>query len=120
MTYPNELGSAPPPADGLTDNVAGGIAYLTIIPAILFLFLAPYNRRSFVRFHCFQCLFLFLILFVSQVLHIFPILGSIVVLAIHLIVAILWLIAIIQAFAGKKFLIPIIGPLAEQAAGASA
>ncbi len=42
---------------GLTDNVAGALAYVTIIPAIAFLVLEPYNRKRFIRFHCFQCIF---------------------------------------------------------------
>jgi hypothetical protein len=45
------------PAAGLADNVAGALAYVTIIPAILFLVLEPFNKKRFVRFHSFQCLF---------------------------------------------------------------
>ncbi len=49
-------GAAPAPAmapaaGGLTDNVAGMLAYITIIPAILFLVMEPYNRNRFIRFH---------------------------------------------------------------------
>ena len=39
---------------GLADNVAGMLAYFTIIPAIIFLVLEPYNRSRFVRFHAWQ------------------------------------------------------------------
>ena len=50
----------PPPAaavnDGLSDTAAGALAYITIVPAILFLVLAPYNQKPFVKFHAFQCL----------------------------------------------------------------
>src|ERR1700753_4187142 len=42
---------------GMTDNVAGMLAYVTIIPAIIFLVTAPYNKSRFVRFRSFQCLF---------------------------------------------------------------
>src|SRR3974390_425166 len=45
------------PAQGMTDNVAGMLAYFTIIPAIIFLVMEPYNRNRFIRFHSFQCLF---------------------------------------------------------------
>src|SRR5579863_2424999 len=54
---------APPPAaaantgSGLTSNTAGALAYVTIIPAILFLVMEPYNKDRFIRFHAFQCLF---------------------------------------------------------------
>src|SRR5271157_1553783 len=49
--------SAQAAAGGLTDNVAGMLAYFTIIPAIVFLVLKPYNRSRFIRFHSFQCIF---------------------------------------------------------------
>src|ERR1700726_518977 len=35
---------------GLTQTVAGALAYVTIIPAILFLVIEPYNKDRFVRF----------------------------------------------------------------------
>ncbi len=44
-------------AGGLTDNVAGMLAYVTIIPAIIFLVTEPYNKSRFVRFHSFQSIF---------------------------------------------------------------
>ena len=43
---------------GMADNVAGMMAYITIIPAIIFLVTEPYNKNRFVRFHSFQNLFL--------------------------------------------------------------
>ena len=50
----------PPQAaqSGLSDNAAGAIAYITIIPAIIFLLVEPYNKSSFVRFHAWQSIFL--------------------------------------------------------------
>ena len=50
-------GAIAPAAAGLTDNVAGALAYVTIIPAIVFLVLEPFNRKRFVRFHAFQSIF---------------------------------------------------------------
>src|ERR1043165_2409473 len=50
--------AAAAPAQGMTDNVAGMLAYITIIPAIIFLVVAPYNRNRFIRFHAWQCIFL--------------------------------------------------------------
>ena len=43
---------------GLSDNSAGALAYLTVIPAIIFLIVEPYNKNSFVRFNSWQCIFL--------------------------------------------------------------
>ena len=57
---------------GLSDNAAGGLAYVTIIPAIIFLAIAPYNRSSFVRFHAWQSIFLTIFYIVIDVaLHVF-------------------------------------------------
>jgi len=42
---------------GMADNVAGMLAYVTIIPSIIFLVMEPYNKNRFVRFHSFQNLF---------------------------------------------------------------
>src|SRR5262249_42594022 len=57
--------AAPAASDGgLSDNVAGALAYFTIIPAILFLLIDPFKTRRFVRFHSFQCLFLSAAMFV--------------------------------------------------------
>ncbi len=33
------------------------LAYVTIIPAIIFLVLEPYNKNRFIRFHSFQSIF---------------------------------------------------------------
>ena len=84
---------------GMTDNVAGMLAYVTIIPAILFLVIEPYNKNRFVRFHAFQNIFLhvaavvawiaFIIL--SAVLAFIPILG-------HLVALLLWLTTFCRTF----------------------
>src|SRR5213082_1956486 len=42
---------------GLSETAAGVIAYITIIPAIIFLVMDPYNRSSFIRFHAWQSIF---------------------------------------------------------------
>ena len=42
---------------GLSDNAASGLAYITIIPAIIFLVVAPYNQKPEIRFHCWQSIF---------------------------------------------------------------
>ena len=51
----------------MTDNVAGMLAYVTIIPAIIFLVMEPYNKNRFVRFHSFQCLFFAVALIVLHI-----------------------------------------------------
>jgi uncharacterized membrane protein len=111
-------------ASGLADNVAGMLAYVTIIPAIIFLVLEPYNRRRFVRFHAWQCIFFnvaWWILWIGLriVVHI-PFLGFLTLLIWPLVGLgglIIWIILLLKANQGQMFKLPVIGALAEQQAG---
>lgn len=111
-------------APGLSDDAASGLAYLTFIPAIIFLVVAPYNTNPKIKFHAWQSIFLAgLWVAIWVVLTFVGFLPVIRYLDIFLFPLawlgffILWLITIIQAFQGKKFVIPVIGPLAEKQAG---
>jgi uncharacterized membrane protein len=111
-------------ASGLTDNVAGMLAYVTFIPAIIFLVTAPYNKSRFIRFHSFQSIFLFVAVVVIQialsVLTIVPFL-IFVTAPLHLLVAlgalIVWIIVLMKANQGQMYKLPVIGDLAEKQAG---
>ena len=110
---------------GLEDNVAGALAYVTIIPSIVFLVLEPYNRRRFVRFHSFQCIFfaiawMILSIGLSIVAHI-PFLGWMTLLIwplVSLVGFVVWLILLLKAYQGQMFKLPVIGDMAERQAGA--
>src|ERR1700693_5540103 len=86
-------------ASGLTDNVAGMLAYVTIIPAIIFLVVEPYNKSRFVRFHAFQSIFLAVamvaISIALTVLSFIPVLG-LMLLPLHFLIwlgfFVLWII----------------------------
>ena len=114
-----------PAAAGLPDNVAGALAYVTIIPAILFLVLEPFNKKRFVRFHAFQCIFFAIawtVLWIGLAFigHI-PFLGWATVLLwplVSLAGFVIWLILVIKAYQGQMFKLPVIGDMAEQQAGA--
>ncbi|MGB9198816.1 MAG: DUF4870 domain-containing protein [Terriglobales bacterium] len=110
---------------GLDDNVAGALAYVTIIPAIVFLVMEPYNHKKFIRFHAFQCLFFavaWTVLWIglSIVAHI-PFLGWMTILIwplVSLVGFIIWLILVLKAYQGQMFKLPVIGDMAEKQAGA--
>ena len=112
------------PQTGLSDDAASGLAYITFIPAIIFLATAPYNQKRLIRFHSWQSIFLTIAWFVVVVgLHIIsmvPFLGLIVI-PIRMLVGlgffILWLIVVIKTFNGQMFKIPVIGDFAEKQAG---
>ena len=101
---------------GLSENTAGALAYVTIIPSIIFLVMEPYNRSSFIKFHAWQNIFLFLVLFVASFINIIPILGQLVFLVVGLAAFVFWIIAILQASKGAKYKIPVIGNFAEKQA----
>ena len=116
---------APPVAasSGLTDNSAAALAYVTIIPAILFLILEPYNRIPLVRFHSFQSIGLGISWFVVWVcvsivhwlLRPIPLAFVLFILLDFVIVVgffVLWLIVILKANTGEWYKLPIIGDFA--------
>lgn len=112
------------PQTGISDSAACGLAYLTFIPAIIFLVVAPYNTNPNVKFHAWQSIFLaaawFAIWIVLVILGFIPFLNLVDIVLIPLVwigFLILWLIVMIQAFQGKRFTIPVIGPLAAKQAG---
>jgi uncharacterized membrane protein len=116
--YPTPpLGYAPVGAQGLSDNAAGAIAYITIIPAIIFLLLAPYSQKPFVRFHAVQELGLFVTMIVLQVIAIIPLLGWVVYIVGAIACAVMWVIAIYKASQGSAFKVPVIGDVALQISG---
>src|SRR5581483_11853418 len=111
---------APPPAagQGLSSNAAAAISYITFIPAVIFLVVAPYNRDRFVRFHAWQCIALTVVAVVIGI--VFAMLGIIgfhvmfwMLFLIHrlidLVIFIFWLIALIKASQGQWYKIPIVG-----------
>ena len=119
------VATAVPSTGGMTDNVAGLLAYITIIPAIIFLVMEPYNKNRFIRFHSFQCLFFAAALFILHIgLSIFgfvPFL-ALLTLPLHLLVSlggfIIWIILLIKANQGLMYKLPVIGDMAEKQANA--
>jgi uncharacterized membrane protein len=102
---------------GLSETAAGAIAYITIIPAIIFLAMEPYNRSSFVRFHAWQSIFLGIAAFaIHLILAVIPIIGWLLMVPVGLGFLIVWILVIIKASKGERFKIPFIGNFAEQQA----
>lgn len=106
------------PADqGLSDTAAGALAYITIIPAIIFLVLAPYNTRPFVKFHAFQCLGLAVVGFCLSVVAIIPILGQIVFLVGWIAMLVVWVMSLVKASQGSYLKLPVISDFASRQSG---
>jgi uncharacterized membrane protein len=119
------------PAEGvpnqLKDNLIAASAYITFIPAIVFVLIEPFKRNRFIRFHSFQSIYLTVATFLVaiamrifySVLTLIPVVGFLLawlVLAVTLLAwVILWLVLLVKAFQGETFRLPLIGSLAEKA-----
>jgi uncharacterized membrane protein len=117
--------AGPVQAGGLADNIAGMLAYVTIIPAIIFLVLEPYNRNRFIRFHAFQSIFFYVAMFALSVavtiIGVLPVLGWATLLLwplVYLAVFVVWLLMVVKAYGGQMWKLPVIGDMAEKQANA--
>ena len=116
-----ELVQQPREQGRLPENVAGALAYLTFLPAIVFLLIKPYNKNEFIRFHAFQCVGLAVAILALAIVCL-PLAN---VSAINLLlipfsiilfigVSLLTLVCMIKAFQHQAFALPLLGPWAEK------
>jgi len=117
------VASPPAAGAGLADNVAGMLAYFTIIPAIIFLVIEPYNHSRFVRFHAWQCIFFNVAWWVVwiglRIIVYIPLFGFLTLLVWPLVGIggfAVWLILVLKANQGQMYKMPVIGDLAEKQA----
>ena len=100
------------------------------LTGVIFLVLEPYNKNKTIRFHAFQSIFwniaiipLYIVVgILSFVLHYIPVIGALVIMLIYALMGFgmfgLWLFLMYKAYNKEKFVLPIVGPLAEKQAGA--
>ena len=109
------------------ENLLGALAYVTLIPAMVFLLIEPYKRDRFVRFHSFQSLLLagagialmVVLKLLFSILSLIPWLGYLIAwLSIVVVImgwGILWIVLLIKALQGEFFQLPWLGDWAERA-----
>jgi uncharacterized membrane protein len=109
------------------DNLLAALAYVTFIPAVIFVLIEPFKRNRFIRFHSFQSIFLTVATIVIAIalrilyslLTLIPVVGYLLAwLALAVAVlgwGILWLVLLVKALQGQSFRLPLIGSLAEKA-----
>ena len=109
-------------SSGLSDTAAGALAYVTFIPALIFLLIEPYNRRPFVRFHSFQSIFFCIASIAVSVAFSFVGffgfgLGFAVFMLVRLAFFVAWIMLLVKALQGQMWELPVIVPMAKQQAG---
>ena len=115
------------PALGMEENVAAALCYIPII-GLIFLLIEPYNKNRTIKFHALQSLFYCIAwVVVGIVLGIFGsmfafmagmfwfwwMIGRVVNLALFVGL----IIMAVKAYQGSRFVMPVIGPIAEKQAG---
>jgi uncharacterized membrane protein len=102
------------------DRAAAAVAYLTLVPAAVILFLPAFRNNRFVRFHAWQSILLWGVFFVltfgalflsnvtaALVFLLFGILASLAMLF-------LWIVLSLKAWQGERFEVPLFGELAAR------
>jgi len=130
-----EAGGTPPPpppqgaapALGMEENVAAALCYIPII-GLIFLLIEPYNKNRTIRFHAMQSLFYCIAWVVIGI--ILGVFGSMFALmagmfwfwwmigrVVNLALFVGLIIMAVKAYQGSRFVMPVIGPIAEKQAG---
>jgi uncharacterized membrane protein len=126
-------GVPPPPAAnpglGMEENVAAALCYIPIV-GLIFLLVEPYNKNRNIKFHAMQSLF-YCVAWIVVVICL-GIVGGIMFAMMPFGMWSLWIlvtrlaqlalfvglvIMAVKAYQGSRFVMPIIGPLAEKQAG---
>jgi uncharacterized membrane protein len=130
---PPPPGTPPPPAAnpglGMDENVAAALCYIPIV-GLIFLLVEPYNKNRNIKFHAMQSLF-YCVAWIVVVICL-GIVGGIMFAMMPFGMWSLWIlvtrlaqlalfvglvIMAVKAYQGSRFVMPIIGPLAEKQAG---
>jgi uncharacterized membrane protein len=121
-----ENGAVLPVAPLSRDALIGMIAYVTFVPALIFLLVPVLKEVRFVRFHSLQALLFFLgtlivggvtrLLFV--ILAFFPFVGFLLAWLIGGLVALavvfVWIVVVVKAALGDAYELPVVGPFAAR------
>jgi len=133
--YPPPGAQYAPAGAGLQENVANTLCYIPIVGwiiAIVFLLMDPYKQNRNTKFHAFQSIFLAAAMFVVSLIlavvwsvmwSVLPLgmwsMFSLLYWAIRLAFLAVWLFLMFKAYNNQRFVLPVIGPLAEKQAYSS-
>jgi uncharacterized membrane protein len=110
------------------DAVLGAVAYVGVVPAILFLTVPAFKSSRFVRFHSWQSVFFgvatavtaFLIKLLFAILSVLPVIGLLLAWlsmgVAFIAIVVIWIALEVKAVQGQSYELPIIGRMAAQLA----
>jgi len=124
-----QVGNTNPPASGapaqLEDHIVNALCYfLWPLTGILFLVLEPYKNNREIRFHAFQSILVAVAIYVGWLALAFlafmplgiGLLFSMVTLLYPLVAFAIWIFLIFKAYNKERFVVPVLGPLAQSQA----
>jgi uncharacterized membrane protein len=102
------------------ERAAAAVAYLTLVPAAVILFLPAFRNNRFVRFHAWQSILLWGVFFVLTIAALF--LSNVAAAMVFLLFGILaslamlflWIVLTLKAWQGERFEVPLFGDLAAR------
>ncbi|MGH9672896.1 MAG: DUF4870 domain-containing protein [Bryobacteraceae bacterium] len=103
---------------GMEDHVASALCYVGgFVTGLLFLLLEPYSRNRTIRFHAFQS-----ILFNAAFIVLYFAIGMAMPFGMQFMISpililgamAVWALLIYKAYKKERFLLPVIGPIAEK------
>lgn len=99
-------------------NLLAMLAYMTFVPALVFLLFEPFSKNRYLRFHCYQSLFLFVgafcLEFASISLSFLIVFEGLLMGFLTCVLVVMWLIAVYKAWQGEQYKLPIFGVLAAR------
>jgi uncharacterized membrane protein len=113
-------------AQGTRDALLGGLAYVPVVPAIVFLAVPALKSSRFVRFHSWQSLFFaagvvvtaLLVKFLFAALSILPGIGFLTAWLLigvtSIAIAVIWVVLPVKALQGQNYELPVLGGLASR------
>src|SRR3984957_7545287 len=115
------------PGLGMDENLAAALCYIPIV-GLIFLLVEPYNQNRTSKFHAMQSLFYCIAWIAAGIVlgiigTVFLSLGALWTLwlllsrLVELALFVGWVIMAVKAYQGQRFVMPIIGPIAEKQAG---
>jgi uncharacterized membrane protein len=100
------------------DRAAAALAYFTLIPAVVLLFLPAFRSHRFVRFHAWQSILIWAVFWALTVFAVF--MSNVAAAMVFLLAGVLaslamlflWIVLSVKAWQGERFELPWFGELA--------